>query len=230
MASPDGLYRLTTTPSFAPISFHFQITKNETENKKKKTVSATEPVVGSPFLAFLQTPVCLSPPIITYFKANENTTHKKEKAHIYTIIFPFLLPFIFLSFLGFTKHFTKSEGKKGTKHIHTGLLLQFQQRLILVTTTENKTETKSRKKIWPPQKKQNQKKKTKQYTTYLKLLPRRRRLHCEETLVCVLLPQRPSAAAKGAAAIAGRERGMVAMAMTFVTGRKEYGQNYGQEN
>jgi hypothetical protein len=40
--------------------------------------------------------------------------------------------------------------------------------------------------------------------------------------------ERPSAAAKSAAAIAGRERGMVAMAMTFVTGRKEYGQNYGQ--
>ncbi len=44
--------------------------------------------------------------------------------------------------------------------------------------------------------------KTQEYTTYLKLLPRRRRrLHCEETLVCVLLPQPPSAAA-----IAGRER------------------------
>ncbi len=44
--------------------------------------------------------------------------------------------------------------------------------------------------------------------------------------------ERPSAAAKSAAAIAGKERGrewgMVAMAMTFVTGRKEYGQNYGQ--
>jgi hypothetical protein len=39
---------------------------------------------------------------------------------------------------------------------------------------------------------------------------------------------RPSAAAKSAAAIAGRERGMVAMAMTFVTGRKEYGQKNGQ--
>jgi hypothetical protein len=97
MASPDGLYRLTTTP-FAPISFHFQITKKETENKRKKTVSATEPVVGSPFLSFLQTPVCLSPPIITYFKANESTKHKKEKAHINTIIFPFLLPFMFLFF------------------------------------------------------------------------------------------------------------------------------------
>jgi hypothetical protein len=97
MTSPDGLYRLTTTPSFAPISFHSQITKKETENKTKRTVSATEPVVGSPFVSFLQTPVCLSPPIITYFKANENTKHKKEKAHhINTIIFPFLLPFMFL--------------------------------------------------------------------------------------------------------------------------------------
>ncbi len=140
MTSPDGLYRLTTTP-FAPISFHSQITKKETENKTKRTVSATEPVVGSPFLSFLQTPVCLSPPIITYFKANENTKHKKRKGSSYqynNISFPSSF-YVSFSFLGFTKHFTKSEGKKRTKHIHTGLLLQFQQRLILVPTTETKS-------------------------------------------------------------------------------------------
>jgi hypothetical protein len=169
---------MTTTPSFAPISFHFQITKKETENKRKKTVSATEPVVGSPFLSFLQTPACLSPPIITYFKANGNTKYKNEKAHINTVIFPFILPFIcFFSFLGFTKHFTKSEGKKRTKHIHT--------RLAFAIPTKSHSRHNNRKQNRNKKQKKDltstdeTKKKTKEYATYLKLLPRqRRRLHC----------------------------------------------------
>jgi hypothetical protein len=74
----------------------FKLPKKK-QKTREKTVSATETVVGSPFLSFLQTPVCLSPPI-TYLKANENTKHKK-KGSLNTIIFPFLLPLCFFSWL-----------------------------------------------------------------------------------------------------------------------------------
>jgi len=74
----------------------FKLPKKK-QKTREKTVSATETVVGSPFLSFLQTPVCLFPPI-TYLKANENTKHKK-KGSSNTIIFPFLLPLCFFSWL-----------------------------------------------------------------------------------------------------------------------------------
>jgi hypothetical protein len=74
----------------------FKLPKKK-QKTREKTVSATETVVGSLFLSFLHTPVCLSPPI-TYLKANENKKHKK-KSSLNTIIFPFLLPLYFFSWL-----------------------------------------------------------------------------------------------------------------------------------
>jgi hypothetical protein len=103
MASPDGLYQLTTTPSFTPISFHFQITKKETENKRKKTVSATEPVVGSPFLSFKSQCVCPRPLLPT---SKLMKTQKRKGSYQYNnISFPssFYVSFLFLASLNISQ-------------------------------------------------------------------------------------------------------------------------------
>ncbi len=122
--------------------------KRNRRQEKKKQSPQLSPWSDRTFFPSFK-PQCVCPRLLLPTSKLMKTQNTKKKRHEYqynNISFPssFLC---FFSFLGFTKHFTKSEGKKRTKHIHTGLLLQFQQRLILVTTTENKTETKSRKKI-----------------------------------------------------------------------------------
>jgi len=97
--------------------------------------------------------------------------------------------FLFLASLNISQKRRKEENET-----HTGLLCNSNKTHSRRTNRkQNKTKTKKcRENGQRDLTSAEETKKTQKSTTYLKLLPRRRRLRCEETLVCVLLPQPPS--------------------------------------